>query len=137
MRRVLVDTGAWIALVRKRDAHYEEATAWYKATATNPLLTTNYVLDEAVTRLRYDAGLTYALRFRKHIDRAVAGGRLQRVWVDPGIEDEAWTILERYPDVALSFTDATSAAVAKRAKIREVFGFDGDFRALGFELVPR
>lgn len=70
------------------------------------------------------------------MERAVAEGLLRLRWVDPRIEREAWELLERYRDVPLSLTDATSAAVARRAKVREVFGFDSDFRALGFDVQP-
>jgi predicted nucleic acid-binding protein len=38
--------------------------------------------------------------------------------------------------VPLSLTDTTSVAVARKANIRDVFGFDADFRALGFNLQP-
>jgi predicted nucleic acid-binding protein len=136
MKPVFVDTGAWIALLRVRDARSADATAWYRANSKRLLLTTNYVLDEAATRLRYDGGLSLAIRLRTHLDVAIDRGRLERRWIDATIEAEAWSLLERYPEVPLSFTDATSAVVARRAKAREVFGFDGDFRALGFELVP-
>jgi predicted nucleic acid-binding protein len=44
--------------------------------------------------------------------------------------------LAYYADIPLSLTDATSAAVARRSKANEVFGFDRHFRALGFDLQP-
>jgi len=45
-------------------------------------------------------------------------------------------LLERYPDVRLSLTDAVSAAVARTYRIKEIFSFDADFRALGFVVRP-
>lgn|GEM_PF-7115574 len=70
------------------------------------------------------------------MERAVAVGLLRLRWMDPRFEREAWELLERYRNVPLSLTDATSAVVARRAKVREVFGFDSDFRALGFDVQP-
>lgn len=56
--RVFVDTGAWIALTDKTDdyhkaalkihAYLEENNAW--------LITSDYIIDETITWLRYKAG---------------------------------------------------------------------------------
>jgi uncharacterized protein len=117
---------------------HEPARRFYEELVTSGerLLTTNYVVDETATRLRYDAGLEAALAFRDALERSVSQRRLRVIWVDRLLEREGWGILERYGDVALSLTDATSAAAAKRAKVQDVFGFDADFRALGFTLRP-
>jgi len=58
------------------------------------------------------------------------------VWIDRRIETYAWGVLERYADVPLSMTDAVSVAVARSRRIREIFGFDDDFRALGLAVAP-
>lgn len=138
MTVVFVDTGAWIALLSRNDHHHERALAYYEELATDGtrLLTTNYIVDETATRLRYDVGLPAALAFRDMLDQSIARRRVRTVWIDAGIQREAWALLERHADVELSLTDATSAVVARRAKAGTVFGFDGDFRALGFDLRP-
>lgn len=48
---IFVDTGAWYASVVPSDPDYSAASAWL-ATNTEPLLTTNYVIDETLTLLR-------------------------------------------------------------------------------------
>lgn len=58
------------------------------------------------------------------------------VWVDRRIETDAWAVLERYTDVELSLTDAVTVAVARARRIREVFGLDDDFRAVGLAVAP-
>ncbi len=100
------------------------------------LVTTSYVLDETATRLRYDAGLADALLFREAIRASEARRRLRVVWIDRRIAEEAWRILERYGEVPLSFTDATTVAVARSRRIREVFAFDEDFEAPGLTVAP-
>lgn len=138
MTPTFVDTGAWIALLKRDDHMHAQARDYYEqqlASGTR-FLTTNYVVDETATRLRYDAGLPAALAFRRALDRSVAERRVRLSWIDPGLEREGWDILERYADVSLSLTDATSVAAARKANIRDVFGFDADFRALGFNLQP-
>lgn len=135
---VFVDTGGWIALLKGDDQMHQRARRYYERRVAERarFLTTNYVIDETATRLRSDAGLDAALAFRRALDRATAERRLRIAWIDARLERQGWAILERFADVALSLTDATSAVVARRAKAQEVFGFDADFRALGFDLQP-
>lgn len=138
MTRLFVDTGGWIALLKRDDEMHARAAVYYEAELVGGrrLLTTNYVIDETVTRLRYDAGLEAAVAFRRAVERATAARRLQVVWIDARIERAGWDLLEQYAGLALSLTDATSAVVARRAGVGEVFGFDRHFRALGFDLQP-
>lgn len=89
-----------------------------------------------MTRSRYDGGLQAAERLKRSIETAAQKAKLEMVWMGPDIHEEAWEILRRNDKLKLSFTDASSAAVARNLKIKTVFGFDADFRALGFDLIP-
>ncbi len=133
-----VDTGAWIALLKRDDHMHERARRHYERRLADGtrFLTTNYVVAETATRLRYDAGLDASLAFRRALDRSISERRLRIAWIDARLEREGWAVLERFADVPLSLTDATSSVVARRAKAGEVFGFDADFRALGFDVQP-
>ncbi len=137
-RRVFVDTGAWIALATKRDINHPAATAFYEKLSQSRarLLTTNYVLAETYTRLRYDDGLRKALAFHDVIEMAVTSGRLQVLWVEAEHHQKALDVFRRYPEHVFSFTDCTSFVVAKEAKCSEVFGFDRGFLIMGFVLQP-
>ena len=138
MRNVVVDTGAWIALLSRADQHAVAATQRYGDLSGEGvrLITTNYIVDETATRLRYGAGLDAALAYRRMLDDSVAARRLRITWIDETIEREAWRILEQYRDVTLSLTDATTAVTARRTRIEEIFGFDRDFEALGLLVLP-
>ncbi len=100
------------------------------------LVTTSFVLDETGTRLRYDLGLDQALRYRDAVRRAEQRGDLRIVWIDRRLGDAGWSILEQYADVPFSFTDATTIAVARSRKMREIFSFDDDFEAAGLTVLP-
>lgn len=138
MRAVLVDTGAWIALLSSDDQYAERAQARYRELAAEGtrLVTTNYVVDETGTRLRYGAGLDAALGYRRMLDDSISQRRLRIAWIDEGLEREGWRVLEQYRDVVLSLTDATTGVVARRSRITEIFGFDRDFEALGLVVLP-
>jgi predicted nucleic acid-binding protein len=58
--------------------------------------------------------------------------RLRLAFVNPELETEALQWLRRHDEREYSFVDATSFAVMRSLRIREVFAFDGDFSAAGF-----
>lgn len=138
MNKVLVDTGAWIAVVDNEDADHRSAARHLEALVRRrtPLLSTNYVLDETATRLRYDRGLRVALRFRDRIAAAESTGLLSLAWISRQHYDAAWLLIEQFADVNLSFTDATTAVIARTEKVSEIFTLDRDFAALGFQIAP-
>ena len=57
-----VDSGAWIALYSLRDQHHMGARVMYGELGQRQtkILASDYVIDESVTRLRYDAGFPAA-----------------------------------------------------------------------------
>ncbi len=130
---IFVDTGAWIALTDRADQYHREATAIYARLKQQRerLVTTDYVLDEMMTRLRYDSGHHQALRFIDLITRAEKAGVLLRVLVNPAVFQAALTLFRQYDAVALSFTDCTSFVVCEQYQIREAFAFDQHFLLRG------
>ena len=138
MSVVFVDSGAWIALVKRNDQLHDAARRYYQRCVDERIgmVTTNYVVDEAATRLRYDVGLAAALEFRSRLLALQTVGRGRIVWIDEHTEEEGWRLMQQHADLRLSLTDATSAAVARAARLTAVYGFDRHFEALGFTVVP-
>ncbi len=100
------------------------------------LLTSNLVLAETATRLRYDAGLPAAVAFRTLVEEAVDGGLLTVRHADAELDARAWDLMEQYADRTLSFVDCAGAVTAREARAAAVFGLDADFSVLGFALEP-
>ena len=138
MRRIFVDTGGWIGIAVARDQKHEVAAAYAAQLAHKnlPLLTTNYVLAEAYTRIRYDDGHTTALVFDNLIRELVLRRQLSIGWITPAIHEDAMKLFRRYSDREFSIVDCSSFVVARAAKVTKVFGFDEDFRSMGFVLGP-
>ncbi|MBD0329014.1 MAG: PIN domain-containing protein [Thermoleophilia bacterium] len=111
--------------------HYERLRA-----AGDTLLTSNLVLAETATRLRYDGGLTAALMFRSLVEDAVGRSRLAVRYSDAELDAQAWDVMEQYSDRALSFVDCVGAVTAREGRAAAVFGLDSDFSVLGFALEP-
>ncbi len=104
--------------------------------AGDVLLTSNLVISETATRLRYDAGLSAALGYRGLVDEAVEAGRLLVRHADSDLESKGWDVMAQYADLTLSFTDCVGAVTAREGSAGSVFGLDADFRLLGFTLEP-
>ena len=138
MKTTFVDTGAWVALLSADDEHHEAAEETYAELRAGGvrLLTSSDVIDETATRLRYDLGLRAALAFRDAVAASGKDGLMRVVWTDARLQAEGWALMQSRPAVELSLTDCTSAVIARRNKVKQVFGFDDDFEALGFELIP-
>lgn len=138
MRALYVDTGGWIALVYRRDrAHGAVSRRFAEIREEGALLVTSEpAVGETVTRLRYDAGLSAALAFRRILGQALDLGYLRLRETDASLREAAFDIMERYGDLRLSYADCIGAAVAHEIEADGVLGLDHDFRILGFELEP-
>jgi predicted nucleic acid-binding protein len=138
MSLVFVDTGAWVALLNGPEHLHQRAVAAYSALVEEGarLVTSSDVIDETATRLRYDASLAAALDFRDAVAKAEKSRLVRVLQVDAATQHKGFAIWEKYPKVTLSLTDATSVVLARGLSIKTVFGFDGDFRAVGFTLIP-
>lgn len=138
MRSVHIDTGAFIALIWRRDrAHavMREAFAELREQRT-PLLTCDPVVGETATRLRYDVGLDATLAFHDLVEQAATVGQLEIVESSPQLRRAAFELMGRFDGLALSYADATGAAAARARDCDHVLGLDNDFRVLGFHLLP-
>jgi predicted nucleic acid-binding protein len=138
VKTIFVDTGAWIGLAVSRDQTHAAAAAFAADVAKRrvPLVTTNYVLSESYTRIRYDDGHAKALTFDVLIRELIRRRHLTVAWITPAVHEAAVEIFRKYSDQEFSVVDCASFVVAKKKRIREVFGFDSDFVKMGFIIRP-
>ena len=133
--KVFVDTSAWIAIYIKDDQNHRAARAQWEELIERKamLVTTNYVIDEAITGVRAFAGHALAVE----LGEALFTSRLlRRVRIDEVMEKEAWSLFKRYDDQAFSFTDCTSFAAMQAEGLTTAFTFDEDFSIAGFQVLP-
>ncbi len=133
---IFVDTGAWIAILNRRDQHYQEAVAIYNRLQQRQtrLLTTDYVIDETITRLRYDTNHSLAVMFFDRVELFIETGVLTVVEIDRDVFEKAIALFRQYDSARLSFTDCTSFVVCRENDIREAFAFDQHFSMMGINL---
>ena len=135
--RLFVDTSAWAALEDRDDSWHDQAIDFWTQlrggkTRFRQILTSNYIMDEAMTLLGRRLGKDAAAGFWRKM-QATKQVRILRVSED--IELKAFDIFLRGPD-DLSFTDGTSFALMRDEAIDTCFAFDRHFVEMGFALVP-
>ena len=133
---IFVDSGAWIALSYPRDRHHDNAVVIFHdlVQQSTQFLTTDYVIDETVTRLRYDFSHSGAVEFFNFIESTKDTGILTVVEIDSLLFRAAEQLFRQYDDVKLSFTDCTSFAICQQHNISEAFAFDQHFLMMGITL---
>jgi predicted nucleic acid-binding protein len=124
---IFVDTGAWFAAFVPNDPDFAAADAWL-AQNQEPLLTTDYVLDELLTLFKVRRELQRGLAVGEKI---LAGTIARLEWVSPEDVQNAWEVFRKFQDKGWSFTDCISRAVIERLNIQRAFSFDEHFRQFG------
>jgi uncharacterized protein len=130
-RDVLVDSGAWIALLSARDQHHGEADTLFRHAVRGrvPLVTTNVVLAEVHRLLLFRAGIRAAATA---LDR-IEASELVRIVYPTAVHHAAARVgMARLADQRLTYTDAVSFAVMEATPCAAVLGFDRDFVVAGF-----
>jgi hypothetical protein len=125
-------------VVSEEDRYHEVGTLYYLDLLDEGahLLTSDCVLDETMTRWRYEFGHATALGFWHRIEQARKRGFLTVLWVDELVWNEAMAGFTKYDDQEFPFTDCTSFILARQQPVDEVFGFDRHFRRFGLVLKP-
>ena len=96
-------------------------------------MTTDYVIDETLTTIRFRLGLDAAEAWWLQID---GSSRLRIESIDASRRERARALFFRYRDKDFSFTDCCSFAVMRELRIRRVLTLDHHFRQMRFEVVP-
>ncbi|MBI4844809.1 MAG: PIN domain-containing protein [Nitrospirae bacterium] len=117
MRKILLDTGAFVALLDKSEGKHVHCAEFIKTFkgeiyATEPVLTeTLYLLgpsikaEKACLDFILQGGVTLVPQSHESLSRAIA-------------------LMEKYKDIPMDFADATLVAMAEEAAIDEVFTLD-------------
>lgn len=135
---IFVDTSAFLAIVNEKDNNHISAKTFLEGikngkVRVKKIITSDYIIDETLTRIRYSVGHKEAVKWGKDI---LASRVVEKMEVGKEIFELAWEIFETYEDKKLSFTDCTSFALMKKRDIEKVFSFDKDFENMGFSLMP-
>ena len=130
---IFVDTGAWFAIVVPSDRDHAAATRWLSQN-TQPLVTTDYIVDETLTLLKARGQALRAMLLGEQFFRGTLATMYYLTEADIVL---SWQIFRQFSDIEWSFTDCTSKVVIDKLHLRQAFAFDHHFHQFGsVEVVP-
>ena len=133
---IFVDTSAWYAVEVEDDVNHEAACKFLSNIASGKhgvSVTTDYVLDEALTLLRSRRDLASATAF---VDKIRKSKSVRVFWIDEGLFEKAIIVFQESDHKSWSFTDCTSFALMGELSVSEAFTFDRHFREAGLLALP-
>lgn len=133
--RLFVDTGAWFALNSRTDENHRAALEFVRKFKREPVTfyTTDYIVDETVTLLRFKVSHAEAVRF---LDFLSESSNVFKKVVTPELLVQAEQLFRKYDDKRWSYTDCVSFAFMDSLGLKAAFAFDQNFAQYGKHLHP-
>jgi len=138
IKRVFIDTSAWIDLMNSNERHHTAAVNFHKSLTPMTLrITTWGIVSETYTWIRYHIGYREASRWLTLKDSLEDQGFLQVVCPDHQMEIGVRKVISRFQDQQLSYVDAFSLAlIQSRPDIDAIFAFDHHMSLAGIPVLP-
>lgn len=132
-RKIIIDTSAWLSYILTSEKDHQKISKILLEEIEKGTLifTSNYIIDETVTRLVYDTNWKITHAFIGFIRESINSKSLIEVWVDEAIEEDAFKILGKFHEHKLSLTDATTVSIIRRLSINAIVTLDKDFIKAG------
>jgi predicted nucleic acid-binding protein len=138
---LFIDTWGWLVLSNDKEINHRLVVNLHRQCLDRggAWITTDYVLDETLTRLFAANPFSKAHQFFEAILKSQKLGSLKVETISPDRFQAAWELRLRYKDKPrISFTDLTSFVVMREASIRHVLTGDAHFSQVGlrFQRIP-
>ncbi len=127
-RIVFLDTSGIFAWINQRDPNHQTMLALPHEPGCR-LLTTDYILDEALT-LFMARGIPH--QRKRLLNMVNTSAIVQLIWIGQDYFQEASRWMFKYEDFPFSFTDCTSFACMAKLGVRKVATTDAHFEKVGF-----
>ena len=116
------------------DQHHEQAVEfWNRIRVEEPVIySSEHILDETATLLARRTSYAWSAEW----GRDVLGAGVLFLAIEEGDLLEAFFLMKKFADQAVSFTDCISFVLMKKEGLRDVFGFDRHFASAGFRVWP-
>lgn len=131
MKKVFVDTVAWIALLDRDDSlHSETVQIKERLRRENAqLITTDFIFLEVADGF---SNRRFRGRVAAYIDGVRRLAAFEVIPVSADLYEEGWRLYTQRPDTNWGLTDCISFVVMKRLSIETVFTSDRHFEQAGF-----
>ena len=104
-----------------------------RKTGITSFVTTDYVLDEAITLTRFAHSQEKAVELA---DATLSSRFTRVVYVGEELFASALKAFRQHGDKEWSFTDCASFALMKAEGVKAAFTFDPHFKQAGFDILP-
>lgn len=134
MRALFIDTGAFLAKEIAADQYHRQAVEfWNRIQEEEPAIySSEHVLDETATLLARRTSYAWSAEW----GRDVLGAGIHILATEEGDLLKAFSLMKKFADQAVSFTDCISFVLMKKEGLRDVFGFDRHFASAGYRVWP-
>jgi uncharacterized protein len=130
--KIFVDSGAWFARFVADDPNHISVVEWFAAN-NEPLITTDYCVDETLTLLVARKRPVLASEVgREFFDETIS--RLHFLTNDQ--IRRAWILFTQRAATGWSFTDCTSKVVMDELQLNAAVAVDRHFRQFGIAVFP-
>lgn len=130
---MFVDSSFWLGFVNQEDSLYTKAVSFSQSEEFLQaiLFTSNYVIDETLTRLKNKVGAKAAFSFFESLQRKIKQRNLTLLFAAEESFNRTYRIFKNNPSPkSFSFTDATIMALMRIHQIKNLLTFDQDFRKI-------
>lgn len=118
---IIIDTGAFYALIDKNDGNHLPAKSFYGANVTKGIFCTSLpIITETSILLEIRLGSHYAFEFGKSINEGIF--KILPIHVEQ--MERALDIDLKYSDACFGFVDTTTMALLETHKMDRIFTFD-------------
>jgi len=132
--KLFVDASAWIGIFDSHDKYHSVASQSIQRIRHDAdLITSDYILDEALTFILNRAGKQIAVQCGQW---AISAHFVEILRVDETVWQDAWDMFQSYGDKEWAFTDCTSFVLMRHHNLHRAFTFDHHFEQAGFQLWP-
>jgi predicted nucleic acid-binding protein len=128
---LFLDTSGLYAYMVSKDSRHKKASASIRETvkARRYLVTTDYIIDETATLLKFRG---YGHVASSLFDSIISSKACRVEWMDMDNFDKTRALFLKYNDHEWSFTDCFSFVVMKSCSIKNALTKDAHFREAGF-----
>jgi hypothetical protein len=131
MKKVFIDTSAWIALVNKSDKFYQKSIEVQKMLIDEnyELITSDYILVEIANGL---SKIKYRDTAINLVNSILTSSDVELIRINDDLFYKSWELFSSRDDKDWGFTDCSSFIVMNEYGIKEAFSADVHFKQAGF-----
>lgn len=115
---ILVDTGALLASINRRDKYHRQATQFFNSHRSSTYHLSELIFAETLTLSKSRLGPRMAILLGERLRQS------PQFKIHPSDIEQCWAIYARYDDKEWSFADCSILQLAHTLNVWTVFGFD-------------